>query len=245
MYFDEQKVTTDWRWGDDFPVRFYGNSDTSSGSVVHVLHAKAFFVNTTLKNKLKEEYKNKHRFIGRFPIEPFVDEFIPNAHNINSTGWHQYRAILPNSYKGFGIYPNWKDAFPWKEHNVVKYQAPITNTKDRNKIIVDFPAEAQLFPGEYQLIVVAEIFDPGYKNSSRMVTMNLNGVFELVSDSEEADVDGAVQIEINNTDVESTDPIDVYVESGSYDSGSIRLDRTDNTRVNIDVSPITGWYEGE
>ena len=40
---------------------------------------RAIFVNATLKEKLEKEYIKKNRFIGRFPIEPFVDESTPTS----------------------------------------------------------------------------------------------------------------------------------------------------------------------
>ena len=57
---------------------------------------RAVFVNTTLKEKLEKEYIKKNRFIGRFPIEPFVDEYTPNAYCINSNGNPRYHVRVYN-----------------------------------------------------------------------------------------------------------------------------------------------------
>lgn len=84
--------------------------------------------------------------------------------------------------------------------------------------------------------------DPGYNASERTVTVNYNNIFELVDDSEGA-TDSAVQLEINNQS-EVTPSQDVYVIAGKYDNGSIRLNRNDMNIVDIDVSPLTDWYEG-
>jgi hypothetical protein len=42
---------------------------------VNILSVKAVFVNKTLKEALRKEYKKKNRFMHRFPIEPFTNEF--------------------------------------------------------------------------------------------------------------------------------------------------------------------------
>lgn len=210
---------------------------------LNILAVKAVVINTTLKKKLEEEFKKKHRFFGRFPIEPFVDEFEPSEYNIHSGGFPKYRAIIPNPYHGFGVYPNWKDAFPVKDMNITEYRAEVQHTPDRDTIIVTFPAEAQLYPGSYELLIIAKVFDPGYKNNTRTICTNYSDFFELVATSEEADVDQTAQIEIVNNDPESHEDSDVYVVAGFYNNDSIGLERTDGGVVHVDVSPITDWYE--
>lgn len=208
----------------------------------NILSAKAYFVNKTLKDKLAKEYQNKNRFIGRFPIEPFVDEFEPNEYNVNSCGsYPKYKAIVANQYNGFGVRPNWKKSAPIKEVNITEYCSKIARTTDYQTITAMFPGEAQLYVGEYDLIVVAKVYDNEYEGNERTVTAKLNSVFELVEEQEDA-VDNPVQVEIVNTDeVENT--ADVYIVGGSYDNHSIRLNRNDNGAISIDVSPISGWYE--
>ena len=108
---------------------------------------------------------------------------------------------------------------------------------------IDFPAEAQLHEGVYQLVLIAKIGDAGFKNKERVVTVNYNNVFELVNDSEDA-TDSIVQLEINNES--EVEPLqDVYVIAGKYNNGNIRLNKNDQSVVDIDVSPITDWYEGD
>lgn len=80
--------------------------------IVNIQSIKAFFINTTLKDELDKQYKRKNRFVGRFPIEPFLDEFEPNAFAINSAGYPKYHAIVHNRYNGFGLRPNWDKCFP-------------------------------------------------------------------------------------------------------------------------------------
>jgi hypothetical protein len=80
------------RIGNDISLKIQLTFGDSSSA--NVLSAEAFFVNTTLKNKLEREYKKKNRFIGRFPIEPFTNEFEPSEYCINSTGFPKYKAFV-------------------------------------------------------------------------------------------------------------------------------------------------------
>lgn len=233
---------TSWKFGGEFPVIF--DNPSTAGEKVDIANvhtARAFFVNTTLKEKLKAEFKKKNRFIGRFPIEPFVNEFEPTAYNINSTGFPKYNVVVPNQYRGFGLNPNWKECLPLKERNITVYESEITHTRNAGTIVVDFPAEAQLFPGEYELLVVAQVYSPGYKGNVRTVTSNYKNIFELVEDVDDADVENKVQIEINNED-DTDDVADIYVKSGSYTDDAVNLKRTDGSVVSVDISPVSGWY---
>lgn len=210
----------------------------------NICTARAYFLNTTLDEQLKEQYKRKNRFIGRFPIEPFVDEFEPSEYNINSIGHPKYKATAINEYNGFGVYPNWKKVFPFSDENITKYSSAVERTSDPRTIIVTFPAEAQLNVGEYKLVIVAQVYMPGYKHNVKTITTDYNKLFELVSNTEDADVDGSVEIELNNSQ-DSEAQQDIYVISGTYDDGNIKVRRNDNHVVNIDVTPITDWYEGD
>lgn len=216
---------------------------TDKDDFANIQSLRAIFVNTTLKQKVEEEFIKKNRFIGRFPIEPFVDEYQPNEYCINSTGYGKYRAFVYNQYNGFGVTPDWKKSMPIRDVDITEYYAPVESTVDSKVRIINFPAEHQLYEGVYQLVVQATIYDSGYKNSKRVVTVNYNNIFELVEDSEDA-TDKPVQIEIINTDPE--EPLeDVYVISGVYGDNTISLRRNDNNIIDVDVSPITSWYEGD
>ena len=208
-----------------------------------ILSAEAFFINTTLKKKLEDEYKKKNRFIGRFPIEPFVNEFEPSAYNINSGGFPRYRAFVANSYNGFGYHPNWKECAPIKDMDITTYRSQIERTSDPSVVIVTFPASAQLYEGEYELVIRGKVYDPGYSRNERTVTADLKQLFTLVSSQEEA-IDNPVEIDINNID-ETESLQDVYVVAGQYSNNSIKLSRNDLGSINIDVTPISGWYEGD
>lgn len=211
---------------------------------------RAIFVNATLKDKIKEEFKKKNRFIGRFPIEPFVDEFTPCNCCINSMGYPRYNVKVFNEYNGFGVNPDWNKSLPVKEMPIFEYQSEVYRTGDPSAVKVLFPAEAQVQIGKYDLILVVNIFQSGFKNNVRTITVDFKNVFELVSSSEEADMVDPVLIELNNTS-EGYEPYDVYVVSGKYSNddihltSDIKLKRNDMGTVNIDVSPINGWYVEE
>jgi len=240
------------RIGNDIRLKIQLPLKNESGEQqpTQILSARAFFINSTLEKELKDKYIKKNRFIGRFPIEPFVNEFEPTKHNINCSGYPKYHAYVHNEYKGFGVYPNWKECFPFKDVNLTRYESDIEYTGDRDKIIVSFPAAAQRFPGKYSLVVVGEIYDAGYKGNKRTVTVNATDLFEIVSTTEEQDnegqtiMDNSALIEINNVDSDLVSS-DIYVVSGRYSNNNINLGRSDNAIVAVDISSATGWYEEE
>lgn len=229
------------RLGNDVRLKIQLPVNSAASGFASILSARAYFVNTTLKEKLEKEYIKKNRFIGRFPIEPFVDEYQPTAYNINCSGHPKYHAFVRNEYKGFGVNPNWKECLPIKDVNITVYESAVERTPDPETIIVTLPAIAQKYEGDYELIITAQIYDEGYANNSRTVTINAKHVFELVSDTElEEGVNNPVQLEINNPESESRR--DIYVVAGQYSDDNVTLVRNDGGSVNIDISP---WYYGE
>lgn len=218
-------------------------TDYASNEYANIQSIRAIFINTTLRENLERAFIKKNRFIGRFPIEPFVHEFEPTAYNIHSMGYARNRVFVHTPYQGFGLHPNWNECLPVHDTDYTRYFAPVSSTTDPRVKIVDFPAQAQLTEGVYQLVIVAKVFDPGYNNNLRTVTVNYNNVFEIVKDSKDA-TDSPVQIEINS-DSNLSQLQDVYVISGHYSDNDVRLRRNDNSVINVDISPITSWYEGE
>lgn len=79
--------------------------------------------------------------------------------------------------------------------------APVSASEKKGKVYVDFPAESQLYTGQYALVIIAKIYQPGYGSNDnlRTITMNYNLVFELVGSSEEADAYNNVTINVGNT----------------------------------------------
>ena len=230
------------RKGNDIRLKVRLSYDNGEANVQF---AKAVFVNRTLKEDLAKEYQKKNRFIGRFPTEPFVNEFEPNEYNINSCGaYPKYKAFVANQYSGFGVRPNWKKCAPIKDVDITEYCGNVYHTTAFDTVEVLFPAKAQLYPGVYDLIVIAEVYDSGYGDNKRVVSTRLNDVFELVSeDVDQSDIaENPVNIEIITTEEEGNVP-DTYIVRGSYGNNNIRLDRNDSNSINIDISPISGWYE--
>ena len=226
------------RIGND--LRFRVQLDLN-GKYANIQSVKAYFINTTLKEKWEEEYKKKNRFIGRFPIEPFVDEFEPCAYNINSCGRPGYHAVVFNQYKGFGLHPHWKEALPIKSAKFFKYYADVDRTEDPTIMIVNFPAEAQAFTGTYELVITAEVYDSGYKHNTRTVTANYKDVVELVKNSEDEDTPtNIVFVPDEYTPIGE----DRYVVDGNYRNNHITLERNDGVEVDVDISNVSAWYEG-
>lgn len=252
-----------WKFGDIFPIIFDSSSDTLAGKKVkigndvrfkiqlslgedtaNILAIQGFFVNTTMKENIIKEYNRVNKFIGRFPIEPFKKEYEPNAYNINSCGIRsKYHAAVANMYAGFGVYPEWEKPDICKMLAQCTYRAEIERTKDPKVVIVTFPAEAQHFAGKYELTISAKVYDENFKNGQRTVNATFSNLFELVDSQLEA-IDNPVQIElVNSSDADSLQ--DVYVIAGKYDNNSIHVNRNDTGIVDIDISPITQWYEGD
>lgn len=252
-----------WKFGNKFPIIFDSSSDTLAGKKVkigndvrfkiqlsfgeetaNILALEAFFVNVTRKESIEKEYGRINKFIRRFPIEPFKKEYEPTDYNINSCGIRStYCAVPANMYNGFGVYPNWNKPDIDAMFASCIYKSEVERTSDPKVVIVTFPSEFQRFVGKYDLTIIAKIYDPAYKNNSRTVSATLPGMFELVDSQMEA-IDNPVQIEIVNTD--DTESLqDVYVIAGKYDNNSITVNRNDRGIVDIDISPITQWYEGD
>lgn len=186
----------------------------------------------------------KNRFIGRFPIEPFSDEFTPDQYCVNSLGHPKYRAKIRNRYNGFGVYPDWNKCLPVEQPIAIEYQNRVVNIDNPQSVSVTFPAIAQKHVGIYDIIIIANIYDQSYEHGIRTTTVDVKNVFELVSSSQEADTVGPVQIDIDDNTTTS-DVDDIFIVSGSYSNNDIRLRRNDNGVINIDVSSISGWYEGD
>lgn len=168
---------------------------------VNIKSIKAYIINTTIENRRVEEAKNKMRFISRFPVEPYVDAYSSTAHDIKSAGYPTWHAFPQNyvygSYAGFGVHPHWDDKYrPMPKHNFSEFCAPVKATEDTNVVQVSFPAEAQLYTGDYKIVIVAKIYEPGYSpNNLRTVTMDYENVFTLVNTSDEG-IDSEVTLNV-------------------------------------------------
>lgn len=230
----------------------------------------AYLVNTTKVAEYEAKLNERPKFIGRFPIEPF-------SHCYNTTPWclcgcgmPTYNAFPINAghvYSGFGVEPYTKRN---KELAAIarriQYKAACKATQQQNVIYVYFPANHQLATGVYKLVIVAEIYYPGYNvENIKTIQADVPDVFELVSTSEEG-IDTGVILSVNvespvGDDInQGTDPgseieptpepsypdiifDDIYVTEGATSGTNIILNRTDNTPVSINLNDIAGWYD--
>lgn len=232
-------------------ISVYGTSETyGTEAPLNIQSIKAYLINTTAAEKRINDLKNKIRFLGRFPVEPFLDEYIPNAYNINSSGHPKYHTLVANRYGGFGVYPKWKHIVPHPECDDDKFLAPVERTEESNVIDIIFPAQHQLHTGVYKLLLVVQLYDYGYKhNNVRTITTDYPEAFELVGSTAEADVDGLVQLDLRRITGADVTPnkqdADVYTYSGSYAGNYVTLNLTNGKNVDIDMSDIADWYEGD
>lgn len=226
------------------------------GTPVSIRSVKAFIINTSRQEEYEKMLKNKMRFISRFPMEPYYDAYEPSPYNIHSSGYPGWRAYpmrhLYMPYAGFGVHPHFGGIYkPLPRINDNEYIANVMATKDQHVVEVSFPARAQRFTGTYKLIVVAELYAPGFnRNNLKTITVDMPNVFELVGTSEEG-IDTGVVMNVGHvidmlptgSEVPSITYEDIYVNEGEYGDDTIALQRTDGTTVNVDTSSFTGWYE--
>ena len=227
---------------------------------ISIQSVKAILINTSKQTERYNTIKNKTRFLGRFPVEPFTDGFIPTGYNIRCSGRPSWRAFpreaIMRQYNGFGIYPKWNELylkFPFK--NDIEYIAEVSATEDPNVIEVTFPAEHQLYTGSYKLVLVFKMYAKGYKHNLRTVTVDIDNVFELVKTTSEA-IDNDIIINVYRhidgitEDVQEVEEPnyseDIYVSAGEItNDNQILLSRTDGQVISIDGNGLFGWYEGD
>lgn len=228
------------------------------GTPVSIRQVKAILVNTTRKKNYEDFIRKRKDFVARFPIEPWSNAFCANPYNVCSSGYPTWRAYPhgynPVIYTGFGVNPRFNGLLdPAPMNNDNEYIANVAATRNQNEVEVSFPAADQRYLGIYKLIVVAQLYAPGFNSQNlKTVTVDIPNVFELVATSEEGADTGIwvnVQQVIDNlpegdktTNIQHSD---VYVNEGSYSNNRITLGRTDGSNVQVDISGVTGWYEGD
>lgn len=233
------------------------------GTPISIRSVKAILVNTSQQKAYEEFLKKKTRFIARYPIEPCIGPFHATPYDIMNSGYPTWRAY-PRSYcfapyHGYGWHPEWGGIYKPLPHKYgFEYIAPAMATRDQNVVEISFPARAQRFTGVYKLVIVAEVYAPGFNSSNlKTITVDMPDVFELVKTTEEGINTGIRMVVDQVKDVlPSGDEVpeitynDRYIENGAYidgegDSDVIRLNRTDGESVDIDTSGFTAWYEGD
>ena len=235
---------------------------------INVRQVSAYLINTTKLAEYKNKVESRSRFIGRFPREPFSHDYNSTAWCLFNSGrptWHAYPTNAGSIYSGFGTepYKGLKEIDALSKS--IQYRTTCYPTQYQNTILVDFPAEAQLYAGKYTLIIVAKLYAPGYNNSIKTVSVDIPNVFELVKNTDDTieqqepgeTIETGVIIDTgnNNSSSEYTEPEtptipdvvydDIYVNEGSISNGILSLGRTDDSTVDIDLSGIVGWYEGD
>ena len=236
------------------------NIKTGMNSVC-IRSVKAILINETLKQKRIKDLKNKDKFISRFPIEPYLRAYASSPYNIHNSGYPTWRAYPKNhmfaSYHGFGVNPDWDSIYrEIPTRNDIEYLANTAATDKQNVVEVIFPAQHQLHTGVYSLIIVAQVYAPGYNSHNlKTYTIDVPNVFELVTTSAEGmDTDIFVDVtalmdKLPEDVVYTSDAADVFVRSGwaSNENGSdiINLNRTDDSTVQVNLDSITGWYNEE
>ena len=172
---------------------YYDKTRTSKAKSlpISIRGIKAILINTSKERERFEAIKNKTRFLGRFPVEPFTDDFMPTERSIRCSGhpiWRAYpREAIMHPYHGFGVHPEWSGLYTKLPLiNDTEYVAETTATIDPHIIEVTFPAEHQLYTGEYKLVLVVKLYVPGYHHNIKTITVDMDNVFELVKTSAEA-----------------------------------------------------------
>lgn len=150
------------------------------------------------------------------PCNGMVDTpFTPSKYDINRCGLPVYH-MLPccdgirpccetsysmQPYNGFGVNIQKNDTYCVDPcccgSNACKLAVRSLGAPD--SFMAFFPAYDQHILGKYTLVVIAELYEPGYDYSNlRTVTVDYSDVFELVASSEEADAQTSVAIQVGN-----------------------------------------------
>lgn len=228
---------------------------TNTYDAVNIHSVKAYIINKSVQDQTITDLKNKTRFISRFPIEPMVDAYTATPYNVNSTGYPSYHAFPQNhvigSYAGFGVHPDWNNMYrPVLQHNLTEFLAPVKATGSNNIVSIFFPAEAQLFTGDYKIVIVAKLYQPGFSpNDLRTVTMDYENIFTLVNTTSEEGEDSAVTLKVGITDKSDTD--DVFTTSGKLNKETGKIEFEYNGLGNgsegfeVDMSPELLWREAQ
>lgn len=163
-----------------------------AGEPLNILSAQAYISNHSAKEEALRERKRVEQFYTRFPIGKDaifrgIEDVEPDDHNIHMLGEVPYncypRTYYENKKYGFGLYPNWdKKYIPViEEYALTSYNTPVSFTSQRGVVEVTYPAEAQYITGDYDVVIVARVYDPGYRpDNSKIVTTVFNKQFTLV-----------------------------------------------------------------
>jgi hypothetical protein len=154
----------------------------------NVRQVSAYLINTTRLAEYKKKAENRSRFIGRFPKEPFSHDYDTTPWCLCGCGkptWNAYPTNAGCVYSGFGTEP-YKGLKELKKlSQSIQYRAACYNTQYPNTILVDFPADQQLYAGVYTLILVVKLYTPGYADNIKTVSKDIPNIFEIVKSTKD------------------------------------------------------------
>lgn len=188
------------RIGTDVKLTLSLNGNSSES--LNIVSAKAYIINKSAKEQALNDLRRINQFITRFPvgrdmINPMYNGIEPDENNIHMLGevpYHCYpKEHLEHKYGGFGVYPYWDKKFVpvIEEYGLTSYHAEVRFTEHPGVVEVFYPAEAQYFTGDYDVIIVAKVYQPGYKHDgTKTITVNFTNAFTLVPKSEDVPVPG-------------------------------------------------------
>ena len=127
--------------------------------------------------------------INTAPLEKY--SHLSTSHNINKFCVPVYHA---HPYIGFGLHPHWH--YLYNILPKLAYTAPVSYQNTENSFEVLFPAKEQQFTGIYKLVLIIKIYQPGYINNVRTITMDYPDVFKL-DDTSEADGNYNITVDFN------------------------------------------------
>lgn len=213
---------------------------------INIKSLKCVIISKEKESTLTKERNAAYKFVSRFPNEPRWG-YDPDPYHINTSGLPAYTAYpeahLVSSYAGYGLNPDWKTIYPpVYKANSAEYVAQVKALSEDGAVEVYFPAEAQRYCGLYRLVVIAKIYDVGYDNNLRTVTMDYDNVFNLVSSSSVAD--GNIVINIDAVNDESYIPptsIELIsapdeIRVGQIGTFKIEVKPSEATDKNVEIS---------
>lgn len=178
------------RIGNDIDIKFVFNSKDIDPT--HIQSVEAYIVNKDLYKKAEDIRNKTYKFMSSYPASKF-EQYLANSYCTKVSGYPTYfqdpHGCNIWDYCGFGVYPNWNSIY-FKDRTLdfAEYRAQVKYTQKSGVIDILYPSNAQLYKGEYKLVVVAKVYEEGWgKDNLRTITIDVDDLFELVDSSDQAD----------------------------------------------------------
>ena len=135
-----------------------------------------------------------------------TDTYDPMQYNICDCGKPKYNVFPCNidaphwfcGYNGFGV-----NSKPFI-HVDNKYLAQSRLLPEQNRIEAYFPAKAQFQIGEYKLVIVLTLYQPGWcDNNLRTITLDEGVVFALTSDDRDINTNTVIDLDVKENEIVS------------------------------------------